>query len=1025
MAGKESPPSTREHLERLVQQRTAKLQAANAELQRANDQLREELSRRKQAEASFTETLGDSLRRDAENSALARAARTVFDCRKFEDAARVLFDCAKELTGATSGYVALLSKDGTQNEVLFLDAGRRPCTVDPDLPMPVRGLRAEAYCTGKAVYENDFAGSRWVELMPAGHVRLDNVLFAPLVIEGKAVGIFGLANKPGDFTDDDARIATAFGELAAVALRNRRAVGTLKASEARYRRLVETVPHGIEELDAAGIITFANRAYHEMHGYAPGELVGTPVWECLGHDADKRELEEYFKQLVSQQPPPTTWRGVNRAKDGRLLDVQVDWDYKRDEQDNVIGFVAVVTDVTARKRAEEALRESEEHFRLVFENSHDLVGMVTADAQRVWVNPAWQEVFGREQQNRKNPLQMIHPDDLPGMQEAWRGLVSNGQEVKDLEFRYQSVVGTCRTFEASAFPVDHSEEKLFCVIAHEVTDRKRTEEALCRSAQELHIRNRIAEVFLTTSDDAIYAEVLEVVLEVLRSEYGVFGYIDEQGALVAPSMNRSVWDQCRVPNKDYVFPRETWGGIWGRALRENRTLYSNEPFDVPEGHIPMRRVLCVPIAYRDQPIGTLEVANKADDYDEEDVRLLETIAQKIAPILNARLQRDRQEEERRRAEEALRDSEERFRAVFEQAASSVVLIDLEDGAIVEFNEQTCQTLGYTREEFETLKISDFEVDESAEQVRAHLKRVLAEGGDSFESKHRTKNGDVRNVVVQTRPIMIRGKHFVMSIWHDITDLKQAEQREANLRADLAHMGRLVTMGEMASGLAHELNQPLTAIATLAHVAAQTLRSGKELDQAQLAAMCNDIGAQALRAGQLIQRMRSFVKKIVPRRTTLDLPEVLDEILSLMKNDVRHAGIAIRLDLDESLPTTFADKIQVEQVLLNLMRNALESMEHGDGDEHLLTIAADACDGHLRISVRDTGVGISPNGTDELFGTFFTTKPEGMGMGLAICRSIVEAHGGRIWGTPNDDRGATFTFTLPILDREDKEGTDER
>ena len=129
--------------------------------------------------------------------------------------------------------------DGSENEVLFLEAGERPCTVDPELPMPIRGLRAEAYNTGRAVYDNDFWHSEWMKFMPKGHVKLDNVLFAPLIIEDKVVGIIGISNKPGGFTDDDARIAEAFGELAAIALVNSRMLESLEDSENRYRMVTE------------------------------------------------------------------------------------------------------------------------------------------------------------------------------------------------------------------------------------------------------------------------------------------------------------------------------------------------------------------------------------------------------------------------------------------------------------------------------------------------------------------------------------------------------------------------------------------------------------------------------------------------------------------------------------------------------------------------------------------------------------------------------------------------------------------
>jgi len=173
--------------------------------------------------------------RGAQVEALLKGAKAVLTNQRFDQAARAVFDVCRELTGARSGYVALLSEDGSENDLLFLEAGGMPCSVDESLPMPIRGLRAEAYRTANAVYDNSFASSEWAEYLPEGHVRLDNVLFAPLVLEGQAVGLLGLANNPGCFTDEDARMAAAFGELAAVALRNSRALQALEESEARAR----------------------------------------------------------------------------------------------------------------------------------------------------------------------------------------------------------------------------------------------------------------------------------------------------------------------------------------------------------------------------------------------------------------------------------------------------------------------------------------------------------------------------------------------------------------------------------------------------------------------------------------------------------------------------------------------------------------------------------------------------------------------------------------------------------------------
>lgn len=172
---------------------------------------------------------------------LLRASRAVLKYNSFIDAARVIFDEACRLTGAKSGYVALLSDDGSENEVLFLESGGLPCSVDPELPMPIRGLRSEAYRTGKAAYNNDFMKSEWVKFMPPGHVVLRNVLFAPLNIDGKTVGIMGLANKDGNFTASDASIAEAFGDYAAIALKNSRMMDALQKTVDRLETTLAEV----------------------------------------------------------------------------------------------------------------------------------------------------------------------------------------------------------------------------------------------------------------------------------------------------------------------------------------------------------------------------------------------------------------------------------------------------------------------------------------------------------------------------------------------------------------------------------------------------------------------------------------------------------------------------------------------------------------------------------------------------------------------------------------------------------------
>jgi len=187
-----------------------------------------DITEHKQAEGTLSRALLDAQQRCAETSGLMTCTRAVLEYQDLVSASRTVFNACRELLGARAGYVAVLTPDGENNEVLFLEPGGLSCTVDPSLPMPVRGLRSEVYRTGRVVYDNDFASSAWARLLPPGHVRLENVLFAPLVVDGRTIGLLGLGNKPGGFTDHDATLAATFGELVAIALRNSRALESLR-----------------------------------------------------------------------------------------------------------------------------------------------------------------------------------------------------------------------------------------------------------------------------------------------------------------------------------------------------------------------------------------------------------------------------------------------------------------------------------------------------------------------------------------------------------------------------------------------------------------------------------------------------------------------------------------------------------------------------------------------------------------------------------------------------------------------------
>jgi PAS domain S-box-containing protein len=279
------------------------------------EDMQAEIQNSKKLETEKTIALSNEKKRTFELETLLEGAKSILHDNNFLSSARNLFDMARKLTGAVSGYVALLNKDGDENEVLFLESGGLPCNVDPLLSMPIRGLRNESYQNNKVVYDNDFMNSSWVKFMPQGHVNLQNVLFSPLVIGGITIGIIGLANKEGGFTKEDERIAGAFGNLTAIALDHWRNREQLLESEERFRATIMQSQDGIIIADEKMKIVEWNDAQTRILGYSKEEMLGKQIWEVQWlsipdkdrSEEKKAELEESCTKMIkSYQEKPSS-----------------------------------------------------------------------------------------------------------------------------------------------------------------------------------------------------------------------------------------------------------------------------------------------------------------------------------------------------------------------------------------------------------------------------------------------------------------------------------------------------------------------------------------------------------------------------------------------------------------------------------------------------------------------------------------------------------------------------------------------
>jgi C4-dicarboxylate-specific signal transduction histidine kinase len=293
-------------------------------------------------------------------------------------------------------------------------------------------------------------------------------------------------------------------------------------------------------------------------------------------------------------------------------------------------------------------------------------------------------------------------------------------------------------------------------------------------------------------------------------------------------------------------------------------------------------------------------------------------------------------------------------------------------------------------------------------------------GFDFEHRLLMPDGSVKYVRVVGHPSLNHesGNFEFVGAVTDITERKQAEealrrseQRLRDVQADLAHVSRVTTMGELTTSLAHEVNQPIAAAVTDANTCLRWLdRDQPDLQEARAAAL--RIVKDATRAAEIIKRVRQLFKKGGPERELVDVNEITREILFLLRSQAMQYSISVRTELASDLPRVMGDRVHLQQVLMNLIVNGIDAMKDVDGTRELSIKSHGTENGQLLISVTDTGVGLPPLHADQIFDAFFTTKPDGTGMGLRISRSIVESHGGRLWAADNPPRGASFCFTLP-------------
>jgi PAS domain S-box-containing protein len=759
----------------------------------------------------------------------------------------------------------------------------------------------------------------------------------------------------------------------------RRVERELRASEARFRTFVDHAMDAFFLLDHRLTVTDVNRQACDSLGYSRDELIGMHPRD-FDAGLDESSIERLRQRIAAGET--LTFETRHRRKEGTSFPVEI-----RSGQFEPSGrLLCLVRDITERKRAQDALKASEERFRTLVQFSFDVYW--ETDFQHRYVRVEFSGDLPDAPERRaligKTPWEVpyLEPDE-----EAWRRhretldahlpfrdfelarFWSDGRYIECDEIessRATTPGGEKRYVSVSGLPVfdDQGNFVGYRGVAQRITERKRAEAAL--KASEERFRTLVQFSFdVYWESDAQH--------RFIRQEFA-------EGLTDAPAPGSEIGKmRWEVP---YLEPDE-------EAWRKHR--------ETLDAHLPFRDFELA----RPTPDGGkryVSVSGMPVFDDKGNFVGYRGVGRHIT--------------ERKQAELAIRESEQRFRTLFEKA-NDAIFLENERDEIVEVNERACALLGYSRQELLTMKVSDLQAPEIRGQVGTVISRELERHRDAaFETIDLHRSGRRILVEVTDTPIFDQGQRLVLSVVRDVTERKRAAEALHQMHEQLAHANRVATMGQLTASIAHEIAQPIGAVYNRANAAINFLNKDPP-DLEEVREAISRIAGAADRAGEIIGRIRDQVKKAPPRKDIFDLNQAIEEVLLLAGNAITKDAIVVQADFAKGLLPVQCDRVQLQQVALNLILNAVEAMRSVDDRSRKLQISTEQNEaGDVLVTVCDTGPGIAPENLERVFESFFTTKSSGVGIGLSICRSILEAHGGSLWASANEPRGARFQFTLP-------------